>query len=113
MSSGPSSVKSPCSAPEVKQSEKRFLQHFICDAELGLVYCDSVVFNDASWILLPRLQLRFRLTMFMLEIKSAATNYSLTAIWGTLIMSTFAENKDNSRAIDMGCKLCLRKDVLF
>ena len=70
MSSGPSSVKSPCSAPEVKQSEKRFLQHFICDAELGLVYCDSVVFNDASWILLLQyLQLRFRLTVLLLDIR--------------------------------------------
>jgi len=49
----------------------------------------------------------------LLEIKSAARNYSLTATWGTLTKSTFAENKDNSRAIDMGCKLCLRKDVLF
>ena len=68
MSSGPSSVKSLCSASEVKQSEKRFLQHFICDAELGLVYCDSVVFNDASWILLQYLQLRFRLTVLLLEI---------------------------------------------
>ena len=68
MSSGPSSVKSPCSAPEAKQSEKRFLQHFICDPELGLVYCDNVVFNDASWILLQYLQLRFRLTVLLLEI---------------------------------------------
>ena len=68
MSSGPSSVKSPCSAPEAKQSEKRFLQHFICDPELGLVYCDSVVFNDASWILLQYLQLRYRLTVLLLEI---------------------------------------------
>ena len=48
MSSGPSSVKSPCSASEVKQSEKRHLQHFICDPERGLVYRDSVVFNDPS-----------------------------------------------------------------
>ena len=42
--------------------------HFICDAELGLVYFDSVVFNDASWILLQYLQLRFRLTVLLLEI---------------------------------------------
>ena len=69
MSSGPSSVKSPCSASEVKQSEKRHLQHFICDPELGLVYRDSVVFNGASWILLLQyLQLRFRLTVLLLEI---------------------------------------------
>ena len=69
MSSGPSSVKSPCSASEVKQSEKRFLQRFICDADLGLIYRDSVIFYGASWILLLQyLQLRFRLTVVLLDI---------------------------------------------
>ena len=113
MSSGPSSVKSPCSAPEVKQSEKRFLQHFICDPEHGLIYHDSVVFNGASSILLQCLQLRFRLTVVLPEIKSAAPNCSLTAIWGTLIMSTFADNKNKSRVIDMDCRLCFMQEVLF
>ena len=67
MSSGPSSVKSPWSASEVKQTAP--VPHFICDEDLGLVYHYRIVFNDASWILLLQyLQLRFRLTVVLLDI---------------------------------------------
>ena len=84
MSSGPSSVKSPCSASEVKQSEKRYLQHFICDPELGLVYRDS---DKSLRILLQCLQLRFRLRVVLLEIKSDTTKCCLLDILGTRIMT--------------------------
>ena len=57
--------------------------------------------------------MRFRLTVVLPEIKSATTNCSLAAISGALIISTFAENKDKSRAIEMGCKLCFMQEVLF
>ena len=77
-------MKSPCSASEVKQSEKRFLPHFICDPELGLVYRDS---DKSLRILLQCLQLRFRLRVVLLEIKSDTTNCCLLDILGTCIMT--------------------------
>jgi len=108
MSSGPSSVKSPWSASEVKQTAP--VPHFICDEDLGLVYHYRIVFNDASWILLPRLQLRFRLTVVLLEVGSTATGYSLPVIWGTHIMSWSVENKVKSCAVD--CKLFFFTEIL-